>query len=508
MRNLVSSLFLICACSGSNVAWSQPAMLAPPDNHYFVSKGSWGQDYPDQWALQRIGFDSSPESAWRLVRRDAKPVTVAVIDTGLDWYHRNIAPDQLWHDAKDDAIGWDFFDNDNKPWDYDGHGTMVSGIIAADWNDKAGMAGVNPFARLMVLKAINSFGHSRASYLAEAIAYAADHGARVLNLSVGGKQITKVEQAAVDYAFSKGAVIVVAAGNDGENIHNYGIVGSDKVLTVASTGFDDQRVVFSNWGGISVAAPGLDVLGLRARRTDLMLGIEDVKYTAGAAYVGRRQATLSRERDLVFGAVRQRSRIAHDCPGSQPDESSGDEHRQEHGARCRNPWGRSIHRIRHHRRACGAQGTKGLLPVCEHRAGRGDSEGWQPGGASPRHGRRQFPQVGTHRGRPRRGTDKLDPDRRGAKRGRAGFAARGHPRSVFRGSHGLADSRDRRAQRWLVEGSSFQVVARVRHWRETVHVLSENAVDRGGMGLEQAGRPRTRSLTLATLAICLRIAFS
>src|SRR6185369_14073535 len=105
-------------------------------------------------------------------------------------------------------------------------------------------------------------GHSRASYLAQAIAYAADNGARVINLSVGGKQFTKIEQAAVDYAYSKGVVIVVAAGNDGVELADYGIASSDKVLSVSSTGFDDQRTVFSNWGKVSVAAPGLDVLNL------------------------------------------------------------------------------------------------------------------------------------------------------------------------------------------------------------------------------------------------------
>ena len=194
-------------------------MLEPPDNHYFVNQGSWGQDYPDQWALKRIGLDSTPNSAWRLVKRDAEPVVVAVVDTGLDWNHQDIDWDNLWHNPKeipgngidddhngyvDDVIGWDFFDNDNKPWDYDGHGTMIAGIIAASWKDKDGMAGVNPLARIMVVKAINNFGHSRASYLSQAIAYAVDNGARVINLSVGGKDVTKVEQAAIDYAYAKG----------------------------------------------------------------------------------------------------------------------------------------------------------------------------------------------------------------------------------------------------------------------------------------------------------------
>ena len=251
--------------------------------------------------LAEIGFDNSPTSAWRLVKRTASPVIVAVIDTGLDWNHKNISWENIWRNPKelegnrvdddnngyiDDVIGWDFFARDNKPWDYDGHGTFVAGVIAGSWNDKDGVAGINPFAKVMILKAINNFGHTRASYLAEAITYAADNGARVINLSVGGKQLTRVEQAAIDYAFSKGVVIVVAAGNDGADLRHYGLAGSEKVLTVSSTGLSDERLGFSNWGSISVAAPGLDILSLRARRTDTMLGIEGIKYTAGAAYVG------------------------------------------------------------------------------------------------------------------------------------------------------------------------------------------------------------------------------
>ena len=301
MKRALTFPLLVAAVVASAGASAQTAMLSPPDNHYFTSQGSWGQKYPDQWALQRIGFDASPNSAWRLVKQNARPVVVAVIDTGLDWNHRNIDPENIWRNPKetagngvdddkngyvDDVIGWDFFDRDGKPWDFDGHGTFVSGLIAGSWKDKSGIAGINPFARLMILKAVNNFGHSRASYVAEAIAYAADNGARVINLSLGGKEPTKVAQAAIDYAYSKGVVIVVAAGNEGADISKFGITGSDKVLTVAATGFDDQRAVFSNFGKISVAAPGLDILSTRGRRTDTMLGIEGVKYTAGAAAVG------------------------------------------------------------------------------------------------------------------------------------------------------------------------------------------------------------------------------
>jgi hypothetical protein len=78
-------------------------MLEPPSNHYFTSQGSWGQKYPDQWALQRIGFDTTPNSAWRLVKQNAQPVVVAVIDTGLDWNHRNIDPENIWRNPKETA---------------------------------------------------------------------------------------------------------------------------------------------------------------------------------------------------------------------------------------------------------------------------------------------------------------------------------------------------------------------------------------------------------------------
>jgi subtilisin family serine protease len=303
MNRSLGALFAAVALFGAGgAAWPQDATLAPPGNHYFAGKGAWGQDFPDQWALQRIGFDASPNSAWRLVKRDAQPVVVAIVDTGLDWLHRNIDPDSIWknphevanngldddHDGYvDDITGWNFVDHDNQPWDYDGHGTLVAGIIAGSWKDADGMAGINPFARLMILKAINDFGHTRASFVAEAIAYAATNGARVINLSVGGREkITPIEQAAVDYAVSKGVVIVVAAGNEAVDVSQYGIQSSDKVLTVAATGHDDLRSPFSNWGKIAVAAPGVDILSLRARRTDLMVPVEAAKYTPGSAFVG------------------------------------------------------------------------------------------------------------------------------------------------------------------------------------------------------------------------------
>lgn len=301
MRRSIAAFAGVCLLSLTVPIWAQSAMLEPPTNKYFVGSGSWGQKYPDQWGPQRIGFDSSPDSAWRLVKANAQPVVVAIVDTGLDWNHKNIDWENIWKNPKeiegngidddkngyvDDIIGWDFLDNDIRPWDYSGHGTFIAGIIAGSWKDKDGMAGINPFARLMILRVANGFGHTRKSYIAQAIAYAADNGARVINVSLGNPGTSAAEQAAIDYAYAKGCVIVVAAGNEDVELKDYGIAGSDKVLTVAATGLNDARMSFSNWGRVSVAAPGHDILSLRARRTDIVLDVVGAKYKAGSAYVG------------------------------------------------------------------------------------------------------------------------------------------------------------------------------------------------------------------------------
>jgi hypothetical protein len=164
-----------------------------PRDPYFNLKGTWGQKYDDQWAIKRVGFTAGRDSAWHVEDGLKNPVTVAVIDTGLDWNHKDIAWENIWHNPGeipdngkdddrngyvDDVIGWNFTAHNNKPWDQDGHGTFVAGIIAAAADNGVGIAGINRGARIMVLKALNDFGHTRAANLAEAIFYAADNGAR------------------------------------------------------------------------------------------------------------------------------------------------------------------------------------------------------------------------------------------------------------------------------------------------------------------------------------------
>lgn len=272
-----------------------------PDDPLYKGSGLWSQDFDNQWAIKRIGFGKAIGNQW-LGTAALQPVSVAVIDTGVDWLHPDLPESAFWRNVKevpdngadddangyvDDMIGWNFVDRDNKPWDHDGHGTFVTGVIAAAANNGVGIAGIDPGAKIMVLKALDAFGRGHASMVAEALSYAADNGAQVINLSLGGPRLTQIEQLAVDYARSRHAIVVVAAGNDGAEVGDFSPAGLDGVITVAATDRGDRRAGFSNWGPlVDIAAPGVDVLSLRARKTDLLSLIPNVEYETGKGIVG------------------------------------------------------------------------------------------------------------------------------------------------------------------------------------------------------------------------------
>jgi hypothetical protein len=279
-------------------------MKATPTDPNFVQsgRGSWGQAEDDQWAIKRIGFTADEDSAWNQVPDGASPVVVAVVDTGLDWHHLDISHENIWRNENeipdngvdddgngyvDDLIGWDFLGSNNRPWDFDGHGTIVAGIIAATQDNGVGIAGINPHAKIMVLKAVNNFGTTRASYLAEAIVYATDNGARIINLSVGGPHRSRMEEVAINYAHEKGVLVVAASGNEGIELDDYGPGGGENVLTVGATHTDDRAAGFSNFGAkVDLVAPGVDVLSLRARYTDANYTPGSESYELGDNYVG------------------------------------------------------------------------------------------------------------------------------------------------------------------------------------------------------------------------------
>jgi hypothetical protein len=178
-----------------HVEYAQPdytieAFMVPNDP-YYSSFGSWGQLYDDLWGLKKI----RTEQAWDITQGEG--TVVAVVDTGLDYNHPDIAanvwtnPDEIAGNGIDDdnngfiddLRGWDFAYDDNDPMDGHGHGTHVSGTIAAVGNNSLGIIGVAPKANIMPIKGLNDLGSGYGSWLANAIVYAAQNGADVMNNS-------------------------------------------------------------------------------------------------------------------------------------------------------------------------------------------------------------------------------------------------------------------------------------------------------------------------------------
>ncbi|MGO9017703.1 MAG: S8 family serine peptidase [Syntrophobacteraceae bacterium] len=211
-----------------------------------------------------------------------------MIDTGVDFTHPELAGAN-WVNPnpgpKADVYGWNFVDNSPDIRDLSGHGTIIAGIIAASSSEGKGIAGINPWARIMALKALDVDGHGGSIDVSQTIVYAADHGARVINLSAGGHTLTLSEQEAIDYAARKDILVVVASGNEGVDTTNFSPAGLKNVFAVAAIGPDLKRQAFSNWGaGIGIAAPGVDILSLRAKQTDLLQMTRN-EYRPGTAVV-------------------------------------------------------------------------------------------------------------------------------------------------------------------------------------------------------------------------------
>lgn len=233
----------------------------------------------DQYALDRIGFTpyTDPDSAWNVVDATKKNIVVAVIDSGLDLSHPD-APQYIWQNPLevpdnsvdddgngliDDVHGWNFLDENHDFTDVRGHGTFVAGIIAAKTNNGIGIAGINPGAVIMPIKVANDDGETDNFSIFRGINYAVDHGAKVINVSLGGRTISKLEQAAIDRAHAKGALVVVAAGNSNENMMVFGPSSSKNVLAVGEINFDGTRSTASNWGpNLGLVAPGEEIYSL------------------------------------------------------------------------------------------------------------------------------------------------------------------------------------------------------------------------------------------------------
>ncbi len=268
--------------------------LTPNDPYYSVQWAlhNTGQSYPISGGLTESGtLDSDVDApeAWD-IETGSLEVIVAVVDTGVDYNHSDL-DDNMWTDGSG-YYGYDFINDDNDPLDDHGHGTHCSGIIAAEGNNGLDVVGVCWDAKIMALKFLGSNGSGNTSDAVTAFYYAVDNGADVVSNSWGGGGFSQSAQDAIDYAYSQGVIMIAAAGNDNSSSSHYP-ASYDHMISVAATDSDDVKASFSNYGDwIDIAAPGVNILSLRAQGTDMYLGKSG--YAPGDRFVphGNSNATM------------------------------------------------------------------------------------------------------------------------------------------------------------------------------------------------------------------------
>jgi subtilisin family serine protease len=202
------------------------------------------------WNVQYGLINIRAPQGWDL-STGSSSVTIAVVDTGVDFGHLDLASKIV--------PGYDFVNNDAIAQDDNGHGTHVSGIAAAISNNGLGISGVSWGAHIMPVKVLNAGGNGTFANVAAGIVWATDHGAQVINLSLGGSNPSQVLQDAVNYADSNGVVLVAASGNSGSNFVLYP-ARYPQVIAVGATDSSNAHTGFSNYGPqVDLSAPGTSI---------------------------------------------------------------------------------------------------------------------------------------------------------------------------------------------------------------------------------------------------------
>jgi len=224
--------------------------------------------------------DMQIPEAWDVTRGEG--VVVAVIDTGVDVLHPDLASN-IWVNPGEDGMdangldrrsnyvdddndgyidnwmGWNFIENTNDARDGNGHGTHIAGVIAAQMDNGLGISGIAPSARILAIKALDDTGAGTYAQVAEAIVYAVDHGAKVINLGFGGTAASDILLAATDYAYTHGVIVVAAGGNSGDQTIIYPAANPNVIGVSALDGTLAAAPFSSYTEAIRLSAPGVGI---------------------------------------------------------------------------------------------------------------------------------------------------------------------------------------------------------------------------------------------------------
>jgi thermitase len=201
--------------------------------------------------------DVEANFAWT-AEKQVRQIKVAVVDTGVDYNNT------LLNGKIDSADGYNFVSNTTNTMDDNGHGTGVSGIITTNsdinGNGLLGIVG-NLNIQIIPVKVLGSDGTGDSDIIAEGIQYAADKGADIINLSLGGEGASPEIDTAIQYATGKGCVVVAAAGNDNADVKNYSPASNANVIAVSALNEANRKSYYSNYGAnVQLAAPGDDIV--------------------------------------------------------------------------------------------------------------------------------------------------------------------------------------------------------------------------------------------------------
>jgi len=232
-----------------------------------------------QWHLHNTGqtggvddADIDAPEAWD-IETGSKDIVIAIIDSGIDYNHPDLS-ENIWENVDevadngiddddngyiDDAHGWDFIRNNNKPFDEFGHGTHCAGIAGAIGNNNIGISGVCWNCSLMPVKVFGKYGSATLGGILKGLYYAAENGADIFSMSWSMGGDTELIDLALEYAYSKGIVLVASAGNSNSKFP-YMPAAFDYVISVGAIDKNNAKADFSNYGSwVDVSAPGVDV---------------------------------------------------------------------------------------------------------------------------------------------------------------------------------------------------------------------------------------------------------